>query len=66
MEWMLKFMLLAAVGLAVLVAALWDYTPKAYRPKTIVKRGTATQMTSGKTGYVIITYEREPEETYDD
>jgi hypothetical protein len=63
MDLLLKFMLLAAIGITVIIAAFWDYAPPEERKaRSRVKRGTSTTMTSGKTGYVIITYERDTEE----
>jgi predicted MFS family arabinose efflux permease len=60
MGWMLVFFGLGCVGLAVIAAAFWDYRSREERRKSqeTFHRATSTTMTSGNTGYVIITYER--------
>lgn len=61
MGWMLVFLGVACIGLAVIAAAFWDYRKreekKRARRETYL-RATSTTMTSGNMGYVIITYEK--------
>ena len=61
MGWMLVFFGLACFGLAVVAASFWDYRTQEEkkRAQREWRRSTSTTMTSGKTGYVIITYEKE-------
>jgi hypothetical protein len=60
MGWMVLFGVVAFVGFATIVAAVWDYRSREERRKSqeTFNRATSTTMTSGNTGYVIITYER--------
>jgi hypothetical protein len=58
---MLAFLGLACVGLAVIAAAFWDYRTQEEKKRARREsylRATSTTMTSGSTGYVIITYEK--------
>lgn len=62
MSWMLIFFAFACVSAATIVAAFWDYRSteeKKRRDRGEWKRATSTTMTSGKTGHVIITYEKD-------
>lgn len=62
MGWMLVFLGVACIGLAVIAAAFWDYRTQEEKKRARREsylRATSTTMTSGNTGYVIITYEKE-------
>jgi len=61
MGWMLVFAGTACIGFSVIAAAFWDYRTakeKERARRETYLRSTTTTMTSGNTGYVIITYER--------
>ena len=62
MDMLVGFFLLFALGVVIIVSALWDYRTKEEKKRRDLgawKRATSTTMTSGKTGHVIITYTRE-------
>ena len=62
MGWMLVFFGIACFGLAVIAASFWDYRTREEQKRShreTYLRATTTTMTSGNTGYVIITYEKE-------
>jgi hypothetical protein len=56
----LFFFGLALVGVACIVLAVWDFfEDEKAKERQVATRGTMTRMTSGRTGYVIITYDKE-------
>lgn len=62
MRWMLVFFGLGCFSVAVIAAAFWDYRTRAEKARRQLgewTRVTSTTMTGSKSGYVIITYEKD-------
>lgn len=50
------FGLMAFLGVATIVAALWDYRLSKKRPSSEWQETTSTTMRAGKTRHIVITY----------